>query len=42
MPENLKSKGGAEIKEGDTVMTPIRGGKHEFEVSVVLHQYDTC
>ena len=37
MSEDLKSKGGAEIEEGDTVMTPIRGGKHEFQVGIGLY-----
>ena len=32
MPDEVKSKGGATIEEGDTVNTPYRGGKHEGEV----------
>lgn len=33
---DLKSKGGASIKEGDTVSTPYRGGKHEGEVEQII------
>ncbi len=32
---DFTSKGGAKTEEGDTVNTPIRGGKHEGEVNIL-------
>lgn len=40
MPEEIKSKGGTEIDVGDQVVTPIRGGKHEFEVEKIITDED--
>jgi len=33
---DIKSKGGKPIEKGDSVYTPIRGGKHEGKVDKVV------
>ncbi|KAJ9664539.1 hypothetical protein H2198_000190 [Neophaeococcomyces mojaviensis] len=40
MTGEVKSKGGAPIEEGDTVVTAYRGGKHEFEVDKIITDAD--
>lgn len=35
MSDQIKDKNGQPIKEGDTVYTPFRGGKHEGEVDKI-------
>lgn len=36
MASKIQDKDGKPIEEGDTVWTPIRGGKHEGEVEQVV------
>ncbi|KAK5074950.1 hypothetical protein LTS08_005473 [Lithohypha guttulata] len=37
MSEEVQSKNGEAIEVGDTVETPYRGGKHEFQVDKVIN-----
>ncbi|KAK5122042.1 hypothetical protein LTR85_004288 [Meristemomyces frigidus] len=40
MPDEIKSKEGQPISEGDHVYTKYRGGKHEGEVEAIVSTKD--